>query len=201
MSLQTSIIGLSLGYVLLGLLLLLAVVRTRLPWPVKAGAVAVTSAFYVLVFFRTQGLLGWSADDPLPPNFQLLWVRSVEPNIAQGEPGAIHMWVEALDDDNLPSGAPRAYRRPYSTALARKAERARTEIAAGHPQGGRAAQFGSGEGELPPGGPPGALFASGEPGGDPSGGGLLDPAFMRGDSQSITFAPMPVPVLPAKDVP
>ncbi len=101
MSLQTSIIGLSLGYVLLGLLLLLAVVRTRLPWPVKAGAVAVTSAFYVLVFFRTQGLLGWSADDPLPPNFQLLWVRSVEPNIAQGEPGAIHMWVEALDDDNL----------------------------------------------------------------------------------------------------
>ncbi|WP_441230094.1 hypothetical protein AB7828_10415 [Tardiphaga sp. 215_C5_N2_1] len=201
MSLQTSIIGLSLGYVLLGLLLLLAVVRTRLPWPVKAGAVAVTSAFYVLVFFRTQGLLGWSADDPLPPNFQLLWVRSVEPNIAQGEPGAIHMWVEALDDDNLPSGVPRAYRRPYSTALARKAERARTEIAAGHPQGGRAAQFGSGEGELPPAGPQGALFASGEPGGDPSGGGLLDPAFMRGDSQSITFAPLPVPVLPAKDVP
>jgi hypothetical protein len=148
MSLQASILGLSFGYVLLGLLLLLAVVRTRLPWPVKAGAVAVTSAFYVLVFFRTQGLLGWSADDPLPPNFQLLWVRSVEPNIAQGEPGAIHMWVEALDDDNLPSGAPRAYRRPYSTALARKAERARTEIAAGHPQGGRAAQFGSGEGEL-----------------------------------------------------
>jgi hypothetical protein len=201
MSLQTSIIGLSLGYVLLGLLLLLAVVRTRLPWPVKAGAVVVTSAFYVLVFFRTQGLLGWSADDPLPPRFQLLWVRSVEPNIAQGEPGAIHMWVEALDDDNLPSGAPRAYRRPYSTALARKAERARTEIAAGHPQGGRAAQFGSGEGELPPGGPQGALFASGEPGGDPSGGGLLDPAFMRGDSQSITFAPLPVPVLPSKDAP
>ena len=201
MSLQTSIIGLSLGYVLLSLLLLLAVVRTRLPWPVKAGAVVGTSAFYVLVFFRSQGLLGWSADDPLPPNFQLLWVRSVEPNIAQGEPGAIHMWVEALDDDNLPSGAPRAYRRPYSTALARKAERARTEIAAGHPQGGRAAQFGSGEGELPPGGPQGALFASGEPGGDPSGGGLLDPAFMRGDSQSITFAPLPVPVLPSKDAP
>jgi hypothetical protein len=201
MSLHAYIIGLSLGYAWLGLLLLLAVVRTRVPWPLKAAAVAVTSAFYVVVFFHSRGLLGWSADDPLPPRFQLLWVRSVEPNIALNEPGAIHLWVEALDDDNLPTGVPRAYRRPYSTALARKVERARTEIAAGHPQGGRAAQFGSGEGEAAPGGPPGALFASGEAGGDPSGGGLLDSAFMHGDSQSIEFAPLPVPTLPAKDMP
>ncbi|MDB5503968.1 MAG: hypothetical protein JWR89_3870 [Tardiphaga sp.] len=201
MSLQANIIGLSLGYALLGLLLLLAVVRTRLPWPLKAVAIVVTSAFYVLVFFRSQGLLGWSAYEPLPARFQLLWVRSVEPNVALGERGVVHLWVEELDDDNLPSGVPRAYRRPYSTALARKVEKARTEIAAGHPQGGRAAQFGSGEGEAAPGGPPGALFASGEAGGDPSGGGLLDSAFMRGESQSIEFAPLPVPVLPAKDVP
>ncbi len=201
MSLHTQIIGLSLGYALLGLLLLLAVVRTRLAWPLKAAAVALTSAFYVVVFFRTQGLLGWSASDPLPDRFQLLWVRSVEPNIALNEPGAIHLWVEALDADNLPSGVPRAYQRPYSTALARKAEKARTEIAAGHPQGGRAAQFGSGDGEAPAGGPPGALIVSGEPGGDPSGGGLLDSAFMRGDSQGIEFAPLPVPTLPAKDAP
>ncbi len=201
MSLHANIIGLSLGYALLGLLLLLAVVRTRLPWPLKAAAVALTSAFYVLVFFRTEGRLGWSAYDPLPARFQLLWVRSVEPNIALGQPGAIHLWVEELDEDNLPSGMPRAYQRPFSTALARKVEKARTEIAAGHPQGGRAAQFGTGDGEAAPGGPPGALFASGEQGGDPSGGGLLDSAFMRGDSQSIEFAPLPVPTLPVKDVP
>lgn len=201
MSLQANIIGLSLGYALLASLLLLAVVRTRLPWPLKALAVVVTSGFYVLVFFRSQGLVGWSASDPLPDRFQLLWVRSVEPNIANGERGAIHLWVEALDEDNLPSGVPRAFRRPYSTALARKVEKARTEIAAGRPQGGRAAQIGTGEGEAAPGGPPGALMASGEPGGDPSGGGLLDSAFMRGDSQSIEFAPLPVATLPAKDAP
>ena len=201
MSLQANIIGLSLGYALLALLLLLALVRARLPWPLKALAVVVTSCFYVLVFFRSQGLVGWSASDPLPERFQLLWVRSVEPNIANGERGAIHLWVEALDEDNLPSGVPRAYRRPYSTALARKVEKARTEIAAGHPQGGRAAQLGSGDGEVPPGGPPGALMVGGEPGGDPSGGGLLDSAFMRGEAEGITFAPLPVPTLPAKDVP
>ncbi len=201
MSLQASIIGLSFGYALLGLLLLLAMVRARLPWPVKAVVVALTSAFYVVVFFRAQGLLGWSAADPLPERFQLLWARSVEPNIALGERGAIHLWVEALDEDNLPSGVPRAYRRPYSTALARKAEQARTEIAGGHPQGGRAAQFGTGDGEAPAGGPPGALIVSGEAGGDPSGGGLLDSAFMRGESQAIEFAPLPVPTLPAKEAP
>jgi hypothetical protein len=201
MSLQASILGLSLGYALLGVLLLLAMVRMQLWWPLKAVAVAVTSAFYVLVFFRTAGLLGWSATDPLPERFQLLWARSVEPNIALGERGAIHLWVEALDEDNLPSGVPRAYQRPYSTALARKAEQARNEITAGHPQGGRAAQFGSGNGEAAPGGPPGALIVSGEPGGDPSGGGLLDSAFMRGESQAIEFAPLPVPTLPAKDAP
>ncbi|MET0705619.1 MAG: hypothetical protein ABWY82_02060 [Tardiphaga sp.] len=201
MSLQSSIIGLSFGYALLAVLLLLALVRLQLPWPLKALAVAVTSACYVLVFFRTQGLLGWSAEGPLPERFQVLWVRSVEPNVALNEPGAIHLWVEALDEDNLPSGVPRAYRRPYSTALARKVEKARTEIAAGHPQGGRAAQIGTGDGEPPPGGPTNTQTVGGEPGGDPSGGGLLDSAFMRGDSQSIEFAPLPVAKLPAKDVP
>ena len=201
MSLQANVIGLSLAYAMLSILLLLAVVRTRLPWTVKAAAVALTSACYVLVFFRTQGLLGWSATGPLPERFQLLGVRSVEPNVALNEPGAIHLWVEALDEDNLPVGVPRAYRRPYSTALARQVERARAEIAAGHPQGGRAAQIGKGDGEAAPGGPPGALMASGEPGGDPSGGGLLDSAYMRGESEGITFAPLPVPSLPTKDVP
>lgn len=200
MSLQANIIGLSLGYALLAVLVLLAVVRTRLPWPVKAAAIALTSACYVLVFFRTQGLLGWSAEAPLPERFQLLWVRSVEPNVALGEPGAIHLWVEALDEDNLPSGVPRAFRRPYSAELARKVEKARTEIAAGHSQGGRAAQIGNGDGG-PPDGPIGPLLVNGELGGDPPSGGLLDSAFMRGDSQSIEFAPLPVAKLPAKDAP
>jgi hypothetical protein len=38
-----------------------------------------------------------------------------------------------------------------------------------------------------------------EPGGDPSGGGLLDSAFMGGESQSVEFAPLPVARLPPKD--
>jgi hypothetical protein len=199
MSLQTEILMLSFGYALLGVLLLVAVTRARLAWPIKAAAIAVTSAFYVVVFFRTEGLLGWSARPPLPPRFQLLWARSVEPNLALDEPGAVHLWVEELDEANLPSAVPRAYRLPYSAALARKVESARDEITKGRPQGGRAEQFGSGNDEPVP-------DAAGarrgvEPGGDPSGGGLLDPAFFGGETQSVEFAPLPVPILPAKAAP
>jgi hypothetical protein len=144
MNLQTEILILSFGYALLGLLLLLAVTRARLVWPFKAAAIVMTSAFYVVVFFRTEGLLGWSAREPLPPRFQLLWARSVEPNLALGEPSAVHLWLEELDEANLPSTVPRAYRLSYSAALARKVESARIEIMSGRPQGGRAEQFGAG---------------------------------------------------------
>jgi hypothetical protein len=94
---------------------------------------------------------------------------------------------------------PRAYRRPYSTALARKVESARTEIGNGRPQGGRAEQFGSGEGGASDGSV--AALRNAEAGGDPSGGGLLDSDFMRGESQSIEFAPLPIRTLPPKDAP
>ena len=201
MGLQTEILMLSFGYALLGVLLLLAVTRARLAWPIKAAAITLTSAFYVLMFFRIEGLLGWSAREPLPPRFQLLWARSVEPNLALDEPGAVHLWLEELDEANLPSAVPRAYRLPYSAALARKVERARGEIMKGFPQGGRAEQFGTGEGEPVP-DAAGAVVRRGvEPGGDPSSGGLLDSAFLGGESQSVEFAPLPVPTLPSKEAP
>ena len=148
MNLQADILGLSVAYALLGTLVLLGVARSGWPWAVKAGMIVLTSAFYVLVFFRTQGLLGWSAITALPARFEVLWVRTIEPDPTNNDPGAIHLWLEALDASNLPSGEPRAYRLPYSARLAHGAEAARVEIQAGHPQGGRAADFGTGEGEI-----------------------------------------------------
>jgi hypothetical protein len=201
MSLEREILGLSIAYALVAILLLLALTRTALPWWLKAGAIALTSAFYVVAFFRTQGLLGWSAIDPLPERFQLLWARTTEPDLATKTPGAIHLWVEALDDANLPSGVPRAYRLRFSAALARKVETARTEIIKGHPQAGRALDFGIGDGQRTTTAPIVAAREGAEPGGDPSSGGFLDPSFLGGDSKSVDFAPMPVPKLPPKDLP
>ena len=82
-------------------------------------------------------------------HFKLLGARIVEPHSLAGDPGAIHLWVEALDDDNLPSGAPRAYRLPYDAKLAERTEAAVSASAEGKPQGGRTADFGNGEGGVP----------------------------------------------------
>jgi len=200
-SLTSEILGLSIAYALLGVMLLAACLYTRLPWPVKAGAIVVTSAFYVVSFYATRGLLGWSSVDPLPPHFKLLQARIVEPHSLAGDPGTIHLWVEALDDDNRPSGVPRAYRLPYTAKLAEKTEAAIKASADGKPQGGRTADFGSGEGgegqatarEVTP------SSITTTAGGDPSSGGPLDPGIARDQSGSIVFAPLPPPRMPPKD--
>jgi hypothetical protein len=147
-NLQTVIVTLSVSYALIGALLLLVLVYARLPWTVKAAAVVVTSAFYVVSFAGSRSLLGWASVDRLPARFKLLQARIVDPHTVEGEPGAVYLWVETLDDDNRPSGVPRAYRIPYSDALAEKAQHAADQTAAGHPQGGRAADFGTGEGGI-----------------------------------------------------
>jgi hypothetical protein len=200
-NLATDIILLSIAYALLGVLLLVVCVFAKVPWPVKAGLIGLTSAFYVVSFFATHSLLGWSSTDPLPAKFKLLGARIVEPHSLEGDPGAIHLWVEALDDDNFPSGVPRAYRLPYDAHLAEKTEAAIRASADGKPQGGRTADFGNGQGgtaeatarEVTP----STIMTTG--GGDPSAGGPVDPQIQHGDSQTINFTPLAPPRMPPKD--
>ena len=198
-SLQSVIVTLSIGYALLGALLLLVLVYARLPWPAKAFAVVVTSAFYIVSFSAAQGLLGWATEARLPPRFKLLQARIVDPHTVEGDPGSVYLWVEALDDDNRPSGVPRAFRLPYNDTLAEKTHAAENQIAAGHPQGGRAADLGTGEGGL--------IGAAREyitpnivletTGGDPSiGGGLATPQ----GGEGVSFTPLLPPRMPPKDV-
>jgi hypothetical protein len=198
-SLQSVILTLSLGYALVGALLLVMLVYARVPWSAKAAAVVVTSAFYVASFIGMRGLLGWASVDKLPATFKLLQSRIVEPHSLEGDSGSIYLWVEALDEANRPSGVPRAYRIPYSVSLAEKTDKAAGEIAAGRPQGGRAADYGNGEGGL--------IEAVREyitpsvimdmSGGDPSTGGGLAAAPRGGDA--VSFTPLLPPRLPPKD--
>jgi hypothetical protein len=198
MSLQSVIVTLSVSYALIGALLLIVLVYARLPWSAKAVAVVVTSVFYVVSFVGTRGLLGWASSDRLPEHFKLLQARIVDPHTVDGDSGSVYLWVEALDDDNRPSGVPRAYRLPYSDALAEKTHAAENQIAAGHPQGGRAADFGSGDGGL--------IDAAREyilprtiietSGGDPS-TGEFKAAIAAGDR--ISFTPLLPPRMPPKD--
>jgi hypothetical protein len=195
------IIWLSIAYALLGVLLLVVCVFARIPWPVKAAAIVLTSAFYVVSFFATRGLLGWSSTDPLPPKFKLLGARIVEPHSLEGDPGTIHLWVEALDDDNFPSGVPRAYRLPYDAHLAERTEAAVRASANGVPQGGRTADFGNGQGGNAQAtareATPSTIITTG--GGDPSSGGPIDPQLDQQQNQAVNFAPLAPPRMPPKD--
>ncbi len=197
-NLHSVILTLSIAYAVIGALLLIILVYARLRWPAKAVLVVVTSTFYILSFAGARGLLGWASVDRLPPVFKLLQVRIVEPHTLEGDPGSIYLWVEALDETNRPSGVPRAYRLPYTEALAEKTDKAARELAAGRPQGGRAADLGTGEGGL--------LAAAREyivpntvletTGGDPSmGGGLATP----GANDGVSFTPLLPPRMPPKE--
>jgi len=197
-SLQLVIVTLSVAYALIGALLLITLVYARLHWSLKAIAVVVTSAFYVVSFAGMRGLLGWASADRLPASFKLLQARIVEPHSLEGDPGSIYLWVEELDDDNRPSGVPRAYRVPYSDALAEKTHAADNEIKAGHPQGGRAADFGGGDGSIIDAvreyvTPKAVLETTG---GDSSTGEFRPPP---GAQLGSVFTPLPPPRMPPKD--
>ena len=136
-----TVVTISLGYVALGALLLCLGLETRLAWWIKAAAIVVTSTFFVVVFFATNGLLGWPARGPLPARFQLLWTRVVEPDPKISDPGAIYLWVEELDENNVPSGTPRSFKLVYTQPLADRSNKAKDEIMSGNPQEGTASDL------------------------------------------------------------
>jgi hypothetical protein len=197
-NLQWVIVTISVAYAVIGALLLLVLAYAQLNWSWKALAVVVTSAFYIVSFGGMRGLLGWATTDRLPASFKLLHARIVEPHSLEGDPGAIYLWVEELDEDNRPSAIPRAFRVPYSEALAEKTHTAENEIKAGHPQGGRAADFGGGDGTIMDLvreyiTPKTILETSG---GDSTTGQFMAPA---ADAQGPVFTPLLPPKMPPKD--
>jgi hypothetical protein len=194
------ILWLGIGYALLGAILLVILKLARLPWQLKATLVVATSGFYVINFLGTRALLGWSSIDPLPPRFKLLSARIVEPHSLEGDAGAIHLWVEELDKNNFPSGVPRAYRIPYNETLAEKTEAAVKATEEGKPQGGRTADFGTGQGGLEDATQrpvtPNAIMNTA--GGDPASGGPLDPTKAQPGTR-VVFTPLLPPRMPPKD--
>ena len=201
MTMQMHVLYLTIAYAALTSMLLIVLARLAIPRGVKIAVIAAMGVFNVAVFFWSQSLLGWSAATAVPEKFQVLWTRVVEPNPSQQFAGAIHLWVEELDERNIPSGEPRAYVVPYSASLAAKATTAQTEIKKGNLQGGTRHAF-------IPMMTAGAVagvnvrnVSQGAPGGDPSGGGLFDPAALGGQSKSVDLIPLPKPLLPPKDDP
>jgi hypothetical protein len=190
-----TLLGISAAYVVLSLVVLSMGLTSRFAWWVKASTIVVTSGFFVEVFFASKGLLGWPASGALPPKFQLLWTRVVEPDLKAGNRGSIYLWVEEVDGNNVPSGLPRSYRLPYSVKLADRTMKARDEIMAGNPQEGLAEDVAEGD--------PSSADASAKPnqqadGGITSTGGKVELDGPIDQVPRVEFRPMSNPLLPPK---
>ena len=199
----TKVLAISVAYVGMGVLLLLAVIRPNLHWRWKAVVIILASFFFLNVFFEMRGLLGWPGVGKLPDRFQLLWVRIVEPDPRISDPGAIYMWVEEVDENNVPVGVPRSYRLPYRRALAEKTIKARDQIMQGNPQEGTSEGVNNEEkqqgGEDNAGPIDGGKKFEGPPlDAAAAGSQRLDLDSLLQSQQAIEFRPMPPTLLPVK---
>ncbi len=198
----TKVLAIAAAYMALGVLLLLMAIKAPTPWRWKALVIALSTFFFVTVFFETRGLLGWPGVGKLPDRFQLLWVRVVEPDPRASEPGAIYMWVEEVDENNVPLGTPRSYRLPYRRALAEKSAKARDQIMQGNPQEGTADSMVSEEKDQNDRETANQSDKTkpfeGAPVQAVEGGQRLDIDALQQSQQMIEFRPMPPTLLPVK---
>jgi hypothetical protein len=187
-----TVLAIAAAYVVMGVLLLSLGLTARLAWWVKAAAIVLTSFFFIEVFFATKSLLGWAATGPPPARFQLLWARVVEPDLKSATAGAVYLWVEEVDENNVPDGRPRSYRLPYSRVLAERASKATSEIMAGKPQEGLAGDLAGYEG------PPKAEQTGVQQGNRVETGlANVDMELLQG-APRVEFRQMPAPTLPPK---
>jgi hypothetical protein len=190
------VLAISAAYVVIGVLLLNMGLSSRFRWWIKATVIVVTCAFFIEVFFSTKSLLGWPGTGQLPPRFQLLWTRVVEPDPKISDPGAIYLWVEELDENNVPSGTPRSFRLRYTPPLAERSLKARDEIMAGNPQEGTASDMERDDDRANT--QEHAEQLNG-PNRNELGSGNIDLDMLIKQAQQVEFKPLSGPVLPAKN--
>jgi hypothetical protein len=189
------VLAISAAYVVIGVLLLNMGLASRYRWWIKAMAIVVTCGFFIEVFFATKSLLGWPGTGQLPPRFQLLWTRVVEPDPKISDPGAIFLWVEELDENNVPSGTPRSFRLKYTPPLADRSLKARDEIMAGNPQEGTANDM---EGDDSKAKTQEHAEELNGPNRNELGSANIDLDMLIKQAQQVEFRPLSGPVLPAK---
>ncbi|HWG05792.1 MAG TPA: hypothetical protein VG271_12335 [Beijerinckiaceae bacterium] len=193
----STVFAISACYAALAFLLLVFCLKTDFVWWVKAGAIVATTAFAIAAFFATRGLLSYPSPDKLPGRFQLLWARVVEPDPKTSDPGAVFLWVEELDTNNVPDGMPRAFKLVYSRALAEKSGKARDAIMGGNPQEGTAEDLTTDSaGAMQP--DPAQTGQSLQLAADNSDSNNNVALGLMGAAERVDFKPLPPPLLPPK---
>lgn len=125
--------GLVAAYVVVALLLLVLNLNARWSWTVKALAIAMVSALYLVTYYSIPPLLGWPTEQRLPKRFNLIAVYVQEPDKASGRAGEILLWASDMAE-GLRGAEPRSYRLPFSQSLHEKVQEAGNKIRKGLPQ-------------------------------------------------------------------
>lgn len=125
------VIGLSVAYAAVALLLGLVVLSTRIPVLVRLISTVSVVGLAFFTYWGISEIRGLPTDNNPPNLFRMHWARIVEPNKLTDEPGAIYLWIEELDEENYPSGLPRAYKLAYTEELADAVQEAMAAIAGG----------------------------------------------------------------------
>ncbi|MCP3869048.1 MAG: hypothetical protein GY703_13290 [Gammaproteobacteria bacterium] len=105
-----------LAYVVLAALVLLTLIKGRLPTLVKLILVIGTSALYFVSYQGWKSSQGWATATPLPERFLLHASVIQEPDKSTGSPGSVYIWVSDLVDGK-PADEPRAYAVSYDKKL------------------------------------------------------------------------------------
>src|SRR5581483_3249703 len=120
----------------------------------------------------------------------------VEPDLKSSNKGAVYLWVEELDANNVPLGIPRYYQLPYTRPLADRSMAARDQIMEGNAQLGTAEEVeGAQEGPAQKPEEEPSVMVGGQAQTDNS-GTALDLSLQQ--AQRIEFKPMVLPLLPPK---
>lgn len=123
--------GLILSYTMIVVLLLSLNLVSLWRWWIKAGAIVLSTGFVIGSYMAINDMLGWPATYAPPERFQVLSTRIVEPDKTTGEDGAIYLWIEEMDDNNVPLGIPRAFRLAYDDTASRRVSEVQERLESG----------------------------------------------------------------------
>jgi hypothetical protein len=118
-------------FLVLAILLLSLNIASLWRWWIKAGAIVVTLAGIVVLYFVFTGVIGWPSAGTMPARFSLLATRIVEPDKMTGAPGHIYLWIEEVDDRQIVVSPPRAFEVPYKIETATDVATAQQKIEGG----------------------------------------------------------------------
>ncbi len=119
-----------LAYVVIGTLVLIACIKSKISPPSKIALVALTTMFYFIVYLSAPNILGWPARAHLPTHFKLISSIVEEPHSYAKNTGNIYIW--AFDTQNTKvHSIPRSYKLPYARELHRKLVEAQKKIVKG----------------------------------------------------------------------